>query len=402
MTRQTFFLCMILLSALVCRAQPDIQADIISQLREEGLEDIKALQSQDTLYLSIEDRSHRGTFRGATAAIKAISKSHPYINAYEVLLTEEQIPQLIVHASKRGDIWNVSVDRQMETARKQLKAEKPQAVSTGRINVTIFPMISLVNNKLDHLYDYSIRIAPAVDMNLWNGGHLTLQPIFPILTNVEKTDSKRYIQIGCANISQQIVSSKHWCASVAFGFFHQERWGAHAQVGYHIMRNLDIYVSGGLTGLSNYDCEKGFGMSSPKRFNALARADYYEPHTKLQFELQGGRFLYGDYGARLDITRHFGEYAVGVYGILTGGEHNAGFHFAIPFGGKRQKRNGYVRLRLPEYYSLEYSMVSYFEYWRKRMGEQYVTRPDQNHAAHYWEPAYVQEYIERMLNGTFK
>ena len=134
----------------------------------------------------------------------------------------------------------------------------------------------------------------------------------------------------------------------------------------------------------------------------MAKADYYEHHSKLQLELQAGRFLYGDYGGRFDVTRHFSEYAIGVYAILTGGEHNFGFHFAIPMGGKRQRRNGFVRVRLPEYFNLEYSMQSYFKYWQEKMGRRYSTQPDENRSAHYWEPKFVEQYVSRILNGTFK
>jgi hypothetical protein len=134
----------------------------------------------------------------------------------------------------------------------------------------------------------------------------------------------------------------------------------------------------------------------------MLKADYYERHSKLQIELQGGRFLYGDYGGRLDVTRHFSEYAIGVYGILTGGEYNAGFHFAIPVGGKRQLRKGFLRPRLPEYFNWEYSMQSYYKYWLEKMGRKYTMTPDQNRSAHYWEPDYIQEYISRILNGSFK
>ena len=89
---------------------------------------------------------------------------------------------------------------------------------------------------------------------------------------------------------------------------------------------------------------------------------------------------------------------MGVFGILTGGEHNAGFHFAIPLGGRRQMRRGPFRLRLPEYFDWEYNMVSYYEYAEQRMGRQLETRPDVNHSAHYWQPAYVEQYLREYLN----
>ncbi len=382
------------------------QTSIDVLLQKEGFEDIQSRQMADTLYLSIEDRAHRGTFRGAGAAIKQVAECHPDIQCYEVVLKDYTMPQLIVHASKRGDIWDVSVDRDMEQAVQMLKDVETQRASYGKIDVTVYPMISLVNNKLDHLFDYSVRIAPAFAATLWKGARLTLQPIFPIVNNLSDISSnnhQRYIQIGNANLSQQIMSTKHWHLSAAAGFFFEGRLGFQAEAEYHLMRNLDLSINGGYTADANYTKQQGFGVVRESGgFNFMAKADYYEPNTKLQIELQGGRFIYGDYGGRLDVTRHFGEYAIGVYGILTGGEHNAGFHFAVPLGGKRQKRDTFIRLRLPEYFAWEYSMVSYFKYWNERMGRRYVTQPDENHAAHYWEPAFVEEYIKRILNGNFK
>lgn len=396
-TASVFFL-----TALVARGQKPTSVDIPTLLQEEGFEDIRTKVRNDTLFASIEDRAHRGTFRGAAAAIKRVSEEYPEINQFEILLTDYKMPQLIVHAFKREGIWDVRVDREMESARKQLKTEKPQAASTGKIDITFVPMFSLVNNKLDHLFDYSLRIAPVFAATLWKGARLTLQPIFPIVNNLLDGDTQKYIQIGNATLSQQVLSTKRWKVTATAGFFNPERVGAHLKIGLHAFRGLNIYAEGGYTLEANNTMVKGFGIvSNSGKLMLMAKAEYYEPHSKLQIELQGGQFLYGDRGARLDVTRHFSEYAIGLYGILTGGEKNFGFHFAIPMGGKRQKRTWFVRPRLPEYFSWEYSYQSYFKYWQEKMGRDYATQPDENHSAHYWEPDYVQEYVSRILNGTF-
>ena len=396
-TASVFFL-----TALVARGQKPASVDIPTLLQEEGFEDIRTKVRNDTLFASIEDRAHRGTFRGAAAAIKRVSEEYPEINQFEILLTDYKMPQLIVHAFKREGIWDVRVDREMESARKQLKTEKPQAASTGKIDITFVPMFSLVNNKLDHLFDYSLRIAPVFAATLWKGARLTLQPIFPIVNNLLDGDTQKYIQIGNATLSQQVLSTKRWKVTATAGFFNPERVGAHLKIGLHAFRGLNIYAEGGYTLEANNTMVKGFGIvSNSGKLMVMAKAEYYEPHSKLQIELQGGQFLYGDRGARLDVTRHFSEYAIGLYGILTGGEKNFGFHFAIPMGGKRQKRTWFLRPRLPEYFSWEYSYQSYFKYWQEKMGRDYATQPDENHSAHYWEPDYVQEYVSRILNGTF-
>jgi hypothetical protein len=395
--------CAIFLTALAASGQTPATVDIPQLLKEEGFEDIQSLVINDTVFVSIENRTYRGTFRGAATAIKKLAEQYPQVNNFEIVLKDYKMPQLIVHASKREGLWDVRVDREMKQALTQLKTEKPTAASTGKIDITFIPIISLVNNKLDHLFDYNVMIAPAIAATLWKGARLTLQPIFPIINNLEGNETERYIQVGNATLCQQILSTKHWHIAAAAGFFDPERLGAHARIAFHAFRGLDLYLDAGYTFEANYTPQNGFGVrGSSGQIDAMLKADYYERHSKLQIELQGGRFLYGDYGGRLDVTRHFSEYAIGVYGILTGGEYNAGFHFAIPVGGKRQLRKGFLRPRLPEYFNWEYSMQSYYKYWLEKMGRKYTMTPDQNRSAHYWEPDYIQEYISRILNGSFK
>jgi len=403
MKRYTLTICSLIFIALLSRAQVEpTTASITAILEEEGFEEIRAHVSQDTVFISIEDIAHRGTFRGAATAIQKIATAHDELNQFEIVLTDYKTPQLIVHASKREGSWDVSVDRQFRQTYKLLQEQAVNTRVTGKVDITLFPMVSLVNNHLGHLFDYSFRLAPAIAMTLWQGARVTVQPIFPIYYRLQSYDSKQYIQPGNINISQQWLSTRHWHISSSLGFFHPERMGIQTKVTWHTMRGLNISVDAGYTGLANYDKKDGFGVNTWNRFNCLAKAEYYEPTTQLQVAISGGRFLFGDYGGRMDITRHLGEYAIGAYAILTGGEHNAGFHFAIPFGGKRQRRSGIVRVRLPEYYNMEYSMQSYYKYWMERMGETYVTQPDVNRSAHYWEPDYVQHYVYKMLNEGFQ
>ncbi|MCR5820377.1 MAG: hypothetical protein K6F94_05465 [Bacteroidaceae bacterium] len=340
-----------------------------------------------------------------------MERSFPDATYFELLLTEYKMPQIVVHALKREGIWDVRVDREMRTVIVRLNNVLPQHNSTGKIDLTFYPLISLDNHYLDHLFDYNIRIAPTIGMNLWKGARLTLQALIPIAHRLtDRTSEQRYVQFGVNDIEQQIVSTKHWNVSAAAGFFKYNRVGVQAKVEFHTTRNLDFSIDGGITGyqgfarvIKNRYFAPQYKVTKLDQWNLIAKADYYEPHTKLEFELQGGRWLFGDYGARFDLTRHFGEYAIGLYGgIYTGKEKNVGFHFAIPLGGKRQKRNGFIRVRLPEYFNWEYYMENSGDFALKEMGQRYNYRPDDHHSAHYWEPAFVEEYIERILNGTFK
>ena len=99
------------------------------------------------------------------------------------------------------------------------------------------------------------------------------------------------------------------------------------------------------------------------------------------FNLGVHRYIYGDYGVRVDCIRHFGRTTAGLYAMYTGGEANGGFHFAVPLPqwGKSRK----VRVRLPEYYQMEYSGQSGLEYFRRKLGQDYETRPDESNSVPY-------------------
>jgi hypothetical protein len=173
------------------------------------------------------------------------------------------------------------------------------------------------------------------------------------------------------------------------------------RVAYRATPNLTLGGEASFTGDAIVN-DGHYDIKSPDRFSFFGKAEYYEPYTRLQGQLMGGRFVFGDYGVRLDISRHFSDYTIGLYGILTGGEHNGGFHFAIPLGPKRQMRRGKVRLKLPDYFDWEYSMVSYYEYYDQQMGKYIETRPDENRSAHYWQPVHVAQYAQKLLNGEIK
>lgn len=390
-----------ILAPTTCLAQGYDEYLLARELNDEGFEDIKLAICGDTMVAMFEDRAHRGTFRGAATAIRQTAQRHDGMRHFVLVLTEYRMPQLCVRASKREGTWDVSVDRDMKDPIQRLRTTDALFPSTGRLDITVHPMVSLVNNKLDHFFDWAVRIAPAFAMTLWPGSRLTVQPIFPIAHNLPDDDHKRFIQPGCVNLQQQFVINKRWQVNAAIGTFFPERWGLQARATFYPTRNLALYVDGGVTGTVCYSKLEHFRFYKLSRINAMAGLNYYEPRTKLQMQLAGGRFLYGDYGLRADITRHFCEYTVGVYAIYTGGETNGGFHFSVPVGGKRQKRNGPVRLRLPEYFGMEYSANSWFKYYLERMGQTYTTQPDATRSDHFWQPAFIEEYVRRTLNEGF-
>lgn len=371
-------------------------SEATSVLARLGFEDIRIKATGGTVYASVEPTAWRGTFRGAGVAIEEIGRMFPEAQGIELAITDYKTPQVAVHAQRAGDSWTVSVDYETTAVMSTLDGVQASNKSTGRVDLTLYPMVGIDNHRWDVLCEYVVNIAPSLEMTLWQGSRLTLQPVFPIATNIWHEKPDGYIRIGVAALRQELNLSDRLRATLSGGFFLGSQLGGDIFLSYRASKSLTFGLQASLLG-DAYAEDDGYHIESPDRVSVLGKVGYYHRPTRLEAGLTGGRFLYGDYGARLDITRHYGESAIGVFGILTGGEHNAGFHFAIPLGGKKQMRKGAFRLMIPEYFDWEYNMVSYYEYADQKMGRQVETRPDVNHSAHYWQASFVEQYLKKYL-----
>ena len=375
--------------------------DAAAALARLGFEDIRISQRDNTLYASVEPTAYRGTFRGAGVAVEELGRLFPSASDIELAITEYQSPQVAVHARRDDSGWNAQVDYETDAVLSALAHTAAIQKSTGRIDVRFYPMVSLDNHRFDKLYEYIVSVAPAVEVTLWKGSRLTLQPVFPVATNVWHEKADAYIRVGVAALQQEVRFTERLKATLSGGMFLGNVAGLDATLSYRLGKSLTLGMQAALLG-DAYASGSSYHFDKLGEVSFLGKASYYHSPTHVEAGLTGGRFIYGDYGARLDLTRHFGEYAIGVFGILTGGEHNAGFHFAIPMGGKYQPRRGAIRVMLPEYFDWEYNMVSYYEYADERMGYQNETRPDVNHSAHYWQASYVEQYLRKYLEGSVK
>ena len=368
-----------------------------------GFENVRVSEQDDqVVYVAFESVSYRGTYRGAAVGIEELGKLYPDVNTFRVILLENQMPQMALTATRADGQWCVKGDydyRDIETATHQTKTTNS---SSAKFDFTAYPMFNWINHRLNKPFEYVLSIAPTIETSLWKGNRITLQAIIPISYQVESINSATYFRVGIADIAQNFTSRNgRWQATLAGGFLYFDRIGVDLRLAYHATPNLTLGAEASYTGDAIVN-DGHYDIKAPDRFSFFGKAEYYEPCTRLQAQLMGGRFVFGDYGARLDISRHFSDYTIGIFGVLTGGEHNGGFHFAIPLGPKRQMRKGAVRFKLPDYFDWEYNMVSYYEYYDQQMGRYIETRPDENRSAHYWQPLHVAQYAQKILNGEIK
>jgi hypothetical protein len=249
----------------------------------------------------------------------------------------------------------------------------------GRVELVLYPQISLSNSWLDKIYGAVINIAPAVEARLWKGAAFTGQVILPVWNNM--VGQMDYIRAGVLTLSQEFGLPGGAFGRVTVGNFTNNRMGADLKLRYATPDDRWMFgLEGGVTGSSTF-YEGKWQVSNWKRVSGAAEVRFRERHFNMDFNLGVHRYIYGDYGVRVDCIRHFGRTTAGLYAMYTGGEANGGFHFAVPLPqwGKSRK----VRVRLPEYYQMEYSGQSGLEYFRRKLGQDYETRPDESNSVPY-------------------
>lgn len=378
-----------------------------SVLRQMGMENIREAADPEGVYLCWEDPVYRGPVRGLAEILRTLAVQEDLVQDTHLVILENGLPQILVKVSaadwadyrKERISWADFVNRLLLTyetddVMRRFSGTKTEHRSAGRVDFVVYPQLQLRNSWLDKIYGASVNIAPAVEMQLWKGASFTGQVIFPIWNNM--VGEMDYIRAGILTLRQEIRLPKRWMASLTVGNFTQQRIGADLQFTWRTANDRWLLgARGGLTGASVVQ-EGRWQVSRWERLSGAVWGRYFEPHYQLELELTAVRYIYGDYGARLDCVRHFGETTVGLFAMVSGGEANGGFSFSVPLPRKKRMQRKAVRIRLPEYWGLTYEAQSGNEYAERRLGRRYQTDPVVSRTNRFYNPDYVRKQLMRL------
>lgn len=379
---------------------------VADSLVKMGLENVRVNEKGDVLRIAYEDKVYRGTYRGLAAVIDKLLRDESIITPVHLVVLENRIPQIDVRMSvsaifdyRKGLIdWKEFVDSlkisyDTDEDMSMLVEAPTMNRSTGKVDVVLYPQVSLNNSWLDKLYGVVLNIAPAVEVSLWRGASFTGQVIFPVWNNMG--GEYDYIRPGMLVLRQELRFPHNLFASFSIGNFNADRMGADISLFYRLSNDRWAFgLNGGLTGSSTF-YEGKWDVAQWKKINGSILVQYNEPHYQLEFDLRALRFIYGDYGVRLDCVRHFGEVSVGLFAMCAGGQVNGGFNFAIPLPRKKRGNRRAVRVRLPEYFDWEYQART-GTYYANRLGRTFETRPDENHSRSYYNPDFIRTNLMRL------
>lgn len=401
MKRIVGIICVFLCGGISLHAQ---SVRVTGALKELEMENISVVENSDTITAAFETSVYRGAYNGIGIAIRHLV-AIPEIQTLRLVVLDNALPQLcitlpaeLVEKYHSGGCTLDEVYRNMGmttstgTAMRHLKGTKREDSTFGKVDLVLYPGVMLVNNVTYKLYKAALDLQPALEMQLWKGASLRMQVCLPIVNNEDgKWDC---VRLGFMTLRQDFRLANHWKGHLTGGNFSDDRLGLAAGVGYFSTNGRwTVEGEGGITGSSHF-YGSDWKMSKWKRVNGRLGVGYYVPEVNTQLKVEGARFIYGDYGIRGTLSRYFGEYIVGIYGMYTDGAKNAGFNFSIPLPGKKRKRHA-LRVMLPEYFAFQYDMRSGNEYAHRSLGESYNTEPKSAGNSRFWQPDYIRYYLIR-------
>ena len=413
--RATYLFLFIVLWIVICPVHSsgqnlivDTGDEISRSLVKMGMEDVVVADEADALYIKYSDNVYRGTFRGTFEALSLLLDDLHINKDIVLLLQEDRIPYIAIkidneqvdayfrgYASLAGLMSAVYISYDIDEYNEIFKGIKSKNNSAGKIDIVLYPQLSLNNSWKDKLYVVIFNIAPAIEIGLWKGASITGQVIFPLWDNI--SHEGYYLRPGMLLFRQEHRFPKNIFMTFNIGNFNANRMGTDLSLRYTPGNNRwEAGINAGITGSSYFDNWK-WELSTWRRMTGAVFFSYNVPSYNLQFNLSGQRYVYEDYGVRLDCTRHFGEVSVGFFGMYTR-EANGGFHITAPLPGKKRAKRKMIRITAPEYIDLEYKASTGSEFNQVPAGYYYETRPDANRSQRYYNPDYIKEMLVKLAS----
>lgn len=214
------------------------------------------------------------------------------------------------------------------------------------------------NNKL---YDLLINLTPGFKWHLKQQWMIAAEGYVPIYNDY----GERYkrIRLNMAVVSKEAQWGKQFF-KFSGGLFGRERYGVDVKWMYPMNHWLAVDAQIGYTGFCSMAVD--WECSKMERVTGWIGARMYIEKLNTEFRLQGGRYIYEDYGVKGECMRHFKHCTVGVYAQYSDwGEENFGFKIVMmipPYKRKMRKVNFRPASNFRLTYNLQadpYSMLMY-------------------------------------------
>ncbi len=386
------------LASLTSAAQSSLRTEEVAQrLVEEGFANVRAAESEDYTVFALENDLYKIPGEGFARATEIIREAGLGLNKPVKLIgLNFNVPEVTITYDPASDRWRTTrrLDASWDLVRKQPRMNS----SFGKVDIVVYPQVSLMNLIITQVYQSLWQISPAVEVSLWPGAKLSYQVQIPVI-NDGYGMLEDWIHPGIITLSQRFRDpwNLNILGKLSLGRFSNKHYGVALEAAYHFP-NERFWVDGKIGVLDLCDTHGMVLVPNATydfQFYWNIAANYYWPAIQTQFLLRAERFLIGDMGVKYEMIRHFRRCSVGFYamkGFSKAAHVNGGFRFQIALPPFRQKRYGYIpRLRTSGQMGISYNANNeryYYKEFRTEASDNILSK-------FYFNPYYIDGMIAR-------
>ena len=386
------------LASLTSAAQSSLRTEEVAQrLVEEGFANVRAAESEDYTVFALENDLYKIPGEGFARATEIIREAGLGLNKPVKLIgLNFNVPEVTITYDPAADRWRTTrrLDASWDLVRKQPRMNS----SFGKVDIVVYPQVSLMNLIITQVYQSLWQISPAVEVSLWPGAKLSYQVQIPVI-NDGYGMLEDWIHPGIITLSQRFRDpwNLNILGKLSLGRFSNKHYGVALEAAYHFP-NERFWVDGKIGVLDLCDTHGMVLVPNATydfQFYWNIAANYYWPALQTQFLLRAERFLIGDMGVKYEMIRHFRRCSVGFYamkGFSKAAHVNGGFRFQIALPPFRQKRYGYIpRLRTSGQMGISYNANNeryYYKEFRTEASDNILSK-------FYFNPYYIDSMIAR-------
>ena len=337
-----FIVALLLLVPFLAAQAQDLEGTV-SRLEDAGFADIRSAMTEDCLIFSLSCDSYQ-------LPNEALSRARRIIEAdcaesgmkVKLICVSRNVPEVTMSYDPASGSW--STTRKLDDSWDIVRIEPKRASSIGKVDLVLYPQVSIMNLIINQVYQTLWQISPAVEVSLWPGMKLTYQVKFPLF-NDGYGELEDRIHPGMVSLTQSFRDPWNWNihGKLSAGVFSNNRYGLALELSYYFP-NQRFWVDTQLGLLANCYFD-GFIFKYDKYsyFRWNLAFNYYMPALDTQFTLRAQRFLLGDVGLKYEMIRHFDRCSVGLYAEKCRSvQLNVGFRFSLSLPPYNMKRRGYV------------------------------------------------------------
>jgi hypothetical protein len=312
-----------------------------------GFENVRWTENDNERIYTIENNVYKANGVGIAKAIEIIQKMGiPTDKRCKVIVTNLDVPELSLTYQPTGkelteegvsEGWQTSYDIE---GWNKIKRKKGKNSSRFKVDILIYPQLSYKNLIITQIYQALFTLNPAIEISLWQGMKLTGQIILPVYNDGYSIYQDK-IHPGFITLSQRFRLPFNIKGKATIGYFNADRYGMDLML-FYPFKDERFSLEGriGAVGIGYWD---GFSLHYDKDLELTwtLGTNFYWPKYNTQFCLKGEKYLMGENGIKLEMTRHFRYASVGFYAVKAKDvKSNGGFRFQIllpPYKQKRQK-----------------------------------------------------------------